>query len=193
MYWLYKEMEVISVSHWKYSIYQRYPLSLFYMSMLHIQHLFTLSSKNVESGTSFSPVLQQVGLCVPIGYVHWRTAHRDCWIVCKWLEEASTDFRYGKAYLKGLRYAVFGLGNLVYGIHYNTVRDLTKYCMSPIDMFPLCVVLLLTLMKCNPLLCLSDTFMDIFAHYYIPLFVHTRILSSFSWLSLPLWLLSPVQ
>lgn len=40
---------------------------------------------------------------------------------CKWLEEASTDFRYGKSYLKGLKYAVFGLGNSVYTGHYNTV------------------------------------------------------------------------
>ncbi|XP_029027149.1 S-adenosyl-L-methionine-dependent tRNA 4-demethylwyosine synthase TYW1 [Betta splendens] len=40
---------------------------------------------------------------------------------CKWLEEASTDFRYGKTYLKGLRYAVFGLGNSFYVGHYNTV------------------------------------------------------------------------
>ncbi|XP_037322313.2 S-adenosyl-L-methionine-dependent tRNA 4-demethylwyosine synthase TYW1 [Pungitius pungitius] len=40
---------------------------------------------------------------------------------CKWLQEASTDFRYGKTYLKGLRYAVFGLGNSVYVGHYNTV------------------------------------------------------------------------
>lgn len=40
---------------------------------------------------------------------------------CKWLEEASTDFRYGKTYLKGLKYAVFGLGNSVYTGHYNTV------------------------------------------------------------------------
>uniref|UniRef100_A0A4W6CX60 S-adenosyl-L-methionine-dependent tRNA 4-demethylwyosine synthase TYW1 n=1 Tax=Lates calcarifer TaxID=8187 RepID=A0A4W6CX60_LATCA len=40
---------------------------------------------------------------------------------CKWLEEASTDFRYGKTYLKGLRYAVFGLGNSVYVGHFNTV------------------------------------------------------------------------
>lgn len=40
---------------------------------------------------------------------------------CKWLEEASTDFRYGKTYLKGLQYAVFGLGNSVYTGHYNTV------------------------------------------------------------------------
>ncbi|XP_056139705.1 S-adenosyl-L-methionine-dependent tRNA 4-demethylwyosine synthase TYW1 [Lampris incognitus] len=39
---------------------------------------------------------------------------------CKWLEEASTDFRYGKTYLRGLRYAVFGLGNSVYVGHYNT-------------------------------------------------------------------------
>lgn len=43
---------------------------------------------------------------------------------CKWLEEASTDFRYGKTYLKGLRYAVFGLGNSVYVGHYNTVRNI---------------------------------------------------------------------
>ncbi|XP_037533877.1 S-adenosyl-L-methionine-dependent tRNA 4-demethylwyosine synthase TYW1-like [Nematolebias whitei] len=40
---------------------------------------------------------------------------------CKWLEEASTDFRYGKTFLEGLRYAVFGLGNSVYVGHYNTV------------------------------------------------------------------------
>ncbi|NP_001070624.2 S-adenosyl-L-methionine-dependent tRNA 4-demethylwyosine synthase TYW1 [Danio rerio] len=40
---------------------------------------------------------------------------------CKWLQEASTDFRYGKTYLKGMRYAVFGLGNSVYVGHYNTV------------------------------------------------------------------------
>ncbi|XP_007248719.2 S-adenosyl-L-methionine-dependent tRNA 4-demethylwyosine synthase TYW1 isoform X3 [Astyanax mexicanus] len=40
---------------------------------------------------------------------------------CKWLEEASTDFRYGKTYLKGMRYAVFGLGNSEYVGHYNTV------------------------------------------------------------------------
>nr|NP_001070624.1 S-adenosyl-L-methionine-dependent tRNA 4-demethylwyosine synthase TYW1 [Danio rerio]Q08C92.1 RecName: Full=S-adenosyl-L-methionine-dependent tRNA 4-demethylwyosine synthase TYW1; AltName: Full=Radical S-adenosyl methionine and flavodoxin domain-containing protein 1; AltName: Full=tRNA wybutosine-synthesizing protein 1 homolog; AltName: Full=tRNA-yW-synthesizing protein [Danio rerio]AAI24332.1 Zgc:153368 [Danio rerio] len=40
---------------------------------------------------------------------------------CKWLEEASTDFRYGKTYLKGMRYAVFGLGNSVYVGHFNTV------------------------------------------------------------------------
>lgn len=40
---------------------------------------------------------------------------------CKWLEEASTDFRYGQTYLKGLHYAVFGLGNSVYVGHYNSV------------------------------------------------------------------------
>ncbi|MEQ2195835.1 S-adenosyl-L-methionine-dependent tRNA 4-demethylwyosine synthase, partial [Xenoophorus captivus] len=40
---------------------------------------------------------------------------------CKWVEEASTDFRYGNNFLKGLRYAVFGLGNSVYVGHYNTV------------------------------------------------------------------------
>ncbi|XP_062363338.1 S-adenosyl-L-methionine-dependent tRNA 4-demethylwyosine synthase TYW1-like [Cinclus cinclus] len=40
---------------------------------------------------------------------------------CKWLEEAASDFRIGKSFLQGLRYAVFGLGNSAYVDHYNTV------------------------------------------------------------------------
>ncbi|XP_030898343.1 S-adenosyl-L-methionine-dependent tRNA 4-demethylwyosine synthase TYW1 isoform X2 [Melopsittacus undulatus] len=47
---------------------------------------------------------------------------------CRWLEEAAHDFRFGKAYLKGLRYAVFGLGNSAYVDHYNTVgRNLDRW------------------------------------------------------------------
>ncbi|NP_001089965.1 S-adenosyl-L-methionine-dependent tRNA 4-demethylwyosine synthase TYW1 [Xenopus laevis] len=47
---------------------------------------------------------------------------------CKWLEEASNDFRFGKTYLKGMRYAVFGLGNSVYSTHYNTVgKNIDKW------------------------------------------------------------------
>uniref|UniRef100_A0A8C6NSI5 S-adenosyl-L-methionine-dependent tRNA 4-demethylwyosine synthase TYW1 n=1 Tax=Nothobranchius furzeri TaxID=105023 RepID=A0A8C6NSI5_NOTFU len=53
-------------------------------------------------------------------YTDGRPTENAEWF-CKWLEEASTDFRYGKSYLKGLRYAVFGLGNSVYVGHYNTV------------------------------------------------------------------------
>ncbi|XP_074045425.1 S-adenosyl-L-methionine-dependent tRNA 4-demethylwyosine synthase TYW1-like [Macrotis lagotis] len=40
---------------------------------------------------------------------------------CKWLEEAANDFRFGKIYLKGMRYAVFGLGNSVYESNFNKV------------------------------------------------------------------------
>ncbi|KAH0517298.1 S-adenosyl-L-methionine-dependent tRNA 4-demethylwyosine synthase [Microtus ochrogaster] len=40
---------------------------------------------------------------------------------CKWLEEAANDFRFGKTYLKGLRYAVFGLGDSAYQNHFNKV------------------------------------------------------------------------
>uniref|UniRef100_A0A8C5NIX0 tRNA 4-demethylwyosine synthase (AdoMet-dependent) n=1 Tax=Junco hyemalis TaxID=40217 RepID=A0A8C5NIX0_JUNHY len=40
---------------------------------------------------------------------------------CKWLEEAANDFRVGKSFLQGLRYAVFGLGNSAYVDHFNTV------------------------------------------------------------------------
>lgn len=40
---------------------------------------------------------------------------------CKWLEEAASDFRFGRTYLKGLRYAVFGLGDSAYQSHFNKV------------------------------------------------------------------------
>nr|XP_010594614.1 S-adenosyl-L-methionine-dependent tRNA 4-demethylwyosine synthase [Loxodonta africana] len=40
---------------------------------------------------------------------------------CKWLEEAANDFRFGRTYLKGMRYAVFGLGNSAYTSHFNKV------------------------------------------------------------------------
>ncbi|XP_061868251.1 S-adenosyl-L-methionine-dependent tRNA 4-demethylwyosine synthase TYW1B isoform X3 [Colius striatus] len=47
---------------------------------------------------------------------------------CKWLEEAASDFRFGKTHLRGLRYAVFGLGNSVYVDQYNTVgRNIDRW------------------------------------------------------------------
>uniref|UniRef100_UPI0037E747AA S-adenosyl-L-methionine-dependent tRNA 4-demethylwyosine synthase TYW1 n=1 Tax=Semicossyphus pulcher TaxID=241346 RepID=UPI0037E747AA len=60
-------------------------------------------------------------------YTDGRPTENAEWF-CKWLEEASTDFRYGKTFLKGLRYAVFGLGNSVYVGHYNTVgKNIDKW------------------------------------------------------------------
>ncbi|KAM7001354.1 S-adenosyl-L-methionine-dependent tRNA 4-demethylwyosine synthase TYW1-like isoform 2-T3 [Passerculus sandwichensis] len=43
---------------------------------------------------------------------------------CKWLQEAANDFRVGRSFLQGLRYAVFGLGNSAYMDHYNTGEEL---------------------------------------------------------------------
>ncbi|XP_033620796.1 S-adenosyl-L-methionine-dependent tRNA 4-demethylwyosine synthase TYW1 isoform X1 [Fukomys damarensis] len=40
---------------------------------------------------------------------------------CRWLEDAASDFRFSKTYLKGMRYAVFGLGNSAYLSHFNKV------------------------------------------------------------------------
>ncbi|NXN21979.1 TYW1 synthase, partial [Nycticryphes semicollaris] len=53
-------------------------------------------------------------------YTDGQPTESAAWF-CKWLGEAATDFRFGKTYLKGLRYAVFGLGNSVYVDHYNMV------------------------------------------------------------------------
>ncbi|XP_042647749.1 S-adenosyl-L-methionine-dependent tRNA 4-demethylwyosine synthase TYW1 isoform X1 [Tyto alba] len=60
-------------------------------------------------------------------YTDGQPTESAAWF-CKWLEETANDFRFGKAYLKGLRYAVFGLGNSVYVDHYNTVgRNIDKW------------------------------------------------------------------
>lgn len=61
---------------------------------------------------------------------------------CKWLEEAANDFRVGKSFLQGLRYAVFGLGNSAYVDHYNTVS---------VPVLPAWLLLLarLSCMKCS--------------------------------------------
>ena len=40
---------------------------------------------------------------------------------CKYLKEASDDFRVQKSLLNGLQYTVFGLGNSVYEDNYNKV------------------------------------------------------------------------
>ncbi|XP_076997127.1 S-adenosyl-L-methionine-dependent tRNA 4-demethylwyosine synthase TYW1 [Tamandua tetradactyla] len=53
-------------------------------------------------------------------YTDGRPTESAQWF-CKWLQEASHDFRFGKTYLKGMRYAVFGLGNSAYASHFNKV------------------------------------------------------------------------
>ncbi|XP_045850201.1 S-adenosyl-L-methionine-dependent tRNA 4-demethylwyosine synthase TYW1-like [Meles meles] len=53
-------------------------------------------------------------------YTDGRPTESAEWF-CKWLEEAASDFRFGKTYLKGMRYAVFGLGNSAYASHFNKV------------------------------------------------------------------------
>ncbi|KAM6048421.1 S-adenosyl-L-methionine-dependent tRNA 4-demethylwyosine synthase TYW1-like [Theristicus caerulescens] len=60
-------------------------------------------------------------------YTDGQPTESAAWF-CEWLEEAVNDFRFGKTYLKGLRYAVFGLGDSVYVDHYNTVgRNIDKW------------------------------------------------------------------
>jgi hypothetical protein len=61
-------------------------------------------------------------LCVFIvpTYTEGKPPPGAAWF-CKWLEEASNDFRVDKELLKGMKFAVFGLGNSQYGDHFNEV------------------------------------------------------------------------
>ncbi|XP_057343194.1 S-adenosyl-L-methionine-dependent tRNA 4-demethylwyosine synthase TYW1 isoform X4 [Manis pentadactyla] len=60
-------------------------------------------------------------------YTDGRPTESAEWF-CKWLKEAASDFRFGKTYLKGMRYVVFGLGNSTYGRHFNKVgRNVDKW------------------------------------------------------------------
>ena len=59
-----------------------------------------------------------------------------------WLEESSTDFRVGAHFLKGLKFAVFGLGNSEYKDHFNTVGkncDKFLFQLSAERISPLCL------------------------------------------------------
>ena len=64
-------------------------------------------------------------LCVFIlpTYTDGRPPETAAWF-CKWLEEASNDFRVEKELLKGMKFAVFGLGNSQYKEHFNEVGQL---------------------------------------------------------------------
>lgn len=53
-------------------------------------------------------------------YVDGKPPESAEWF-CKWLEEASNDFRVQKSLLNGLDYAVFGLGNSLYENRFNMV------------------------------------------------------------------------
>ncbi|XP_042544080.1 S-adenosyl-L-methionine-dependent tRNA 4-demethylwyosine synthase TYW1-like [Dipodomys spectabilis] len=69
------------------------------------------------------------GVCVFLlaTYTDGRPTESAQWF-CKWLQEAAHDFRYGKTYLEGMRYAVFGLGNSAYLSHFNKVgRSVDKW------------------------------------------------------------------
>ncbi|KFM75236.1 tRNA wybutosine-synthesizing protein 1-like protein, partial [Stegodyphus mimosarum] len=45
----------------------------------------------------------------------------NCHWFCKWLDEASCDFRISRVLLKGLKYCVFGLGSSLYEDNFNKV------------------------------------------------------------------------
>lgn len=56
---------------------------------------------------------------------------------CKWLEETSTDFRIPKTLLKGLHFAVFGLGNSLYKENYNAVSKKIDHCFKALSAMPI--------------------------------------------------------
>lgn len=56
---------------------------------------------------------------------------------CKWLEESSTDFRISKTLLKGLHFAVFGLGNSLYKENYNAVSKKINHCLKELSATPI--------------------------------------------------------
>lgn len=51
----------------------------------------------------------------------------------KWLEESASDFRVQKSMLHDLQYAVFGLGNSVYGNDFNTVAKKVDSCLHKLS------------------------------------------------------------
>jgi sulfite reductase alpha subunit-like flavoprotein len=67
-------------------------------------------------------------------YTEGRPPEGAAWF-CKWLEEASNDFRVERQLLKGMKFAVFGLGNSQYRDHFNEVSHF-PYWRSPQNLAP---------------------------------------------------------
>ncbi|KAG8451799.1 hypothetical protein GDO86_003844 [Hymenochirus boettgeri] len=86
-------------------------------------HVETINMKDYDPDDNLAEETTSKNICVFLvsTYTDGQPPESAKWF-CKWLEEASNDFRFGKTYLKGMRYAVFGLGNSVYSNHYNTVN-----------------------------------------------------------------------
>ena len=47
---------------------------------------------------------------------------------CSWLQDAANDFRVGRGALCGVKVAVYGCGNSLYGANYNAVGYIWKGC-----------------------------------------------------------------
>ncbi|KAF5914635.1 hypothetical protein HPG69_005132 [Diceros bicornis minor] len=75
---------------------------------------------SLRNGMEYMVTSKNVCAFLVATYTDGRPTESAEWF-CKWLEEASIDFRFGKTYLKGMRYAVFGLGNSAYASHFNKV------------------------------------------------------------------------
>uniref|UniRef100_H2YWM3 S-adenosyl-L-methionine-dependent tRNA 4-demethylwyosine synthase TYW1 n=1 Tax=Ciona savignyi TaxID=51511 RepID=H2YWM3_CIOSA len=63
----------------------------------------------------------------------------SCEWFCRWLQDASNDFRVNKSLLSNMRFAIFGLGNSLYSDHYNTIgRNLDRWLhkLSATRIFP---------------------------------------------------------
>ncbi|NXE42850.1 TYW1 synthase, partial [Ptilorrhoa leucosticta] len=66
-----------------------------------------------EDGLSEETSSRNICVFLVATYTEGQPPESAAWF-CKWLEEAANDFRVGKSFLQGLRYAVFGLGNSAY-------------------------------------------------------------------------------
>ncbi|XP_063154791.1 S-adenosyl-L-methionine-dependent tRNA 4-demethylwyosine synthase TYW1B isoform X1 [Candoia aspera] len=89
----------------------------------------TIDMQDYDPDDSLIDEISSQNICVFLvaTYTDGKPTENAAWF-CKWLEEAANDFRVGKAYLKGLRYAVFGLGNSLYADHFNAVsRNVDKW------------------------------------------------------------------
>ncbi|XP_069470984.1 S-adenosyl-L-methionine-dependent tRNA 4-demethylwyosine synthase TYW1-like [Ambystoma mexicanum] len=82
--------------------------------------LIDLKEYDPDDNLAEEAVTKNVCVFLVATYTDGQPTENAQWF-CKWLQEASNDFRFGKTYLKGMRYAVFGLGNSLYADHYNTV------------------------------------------------------------------------
>lgn len=100
--------------------------------------VFDLKDFDPENHILLEANTDTVSVFILSTYIEGQAPENARWFY-SWLEESVDDFRVPKTLLKGVKYAVFGLGNSLYKEHYNEVSIKVDKWLSQLSATPVIV------------------------------------------------------